>query len=206
MRDDFLRDSLPLLEKNTELYILWIERFPLYGIRELLTVCDRVYPDVSAFVYEYMCIRQLIIYFNCQKFYRRSVIEKCRLRFDENMDFGEDRLFNFRYLSDYRERILISSLIMFRYIQLSIDSISSINRLIFGESGDGDDVSDVLIVLGSRNCEYKIRRTLEIGRRHQGVLYIVAKFTRQNMEFYALILELRKTVRLRGVEKWDDKE
>lgn len=125
MRDGFLRDSLPLLDKKTELYIFGIERLPLSGIRELWTVCDRVYPGVSAFADEYVRIRQLMIYSNCNKFYRRSVIEKCRLRFDESMDFGEDRLFNFRYLSGCRGRILTSSLIMLRYIQRSVNSMSS---------------------------------------------------------------------------------
>lgn len=239
MRDGFLRDSLPLLDAGTDLYIFGIERFPLSGVRELWTVHDKIYPDASAFADEYVRVRQLLVYSNCNKFYRRSVIEEHRLRFDEGMDFGEDRMFNFRYLSNCRGRIVTSSLIMLRYIQRSTDSMSSkhipryfscvrnlheakmdcflslstgttegekrdflaydilrevektlarfehhpeekaenlpeINRLVFGESDDDDAPPDILLVLGSSLCEYKIRRAFEIGRHHPGVLYIVS--------------------------------
>lgn len=294
MRDGFLQESLPLLDMGTDLYVFGIERVPLSGVRELWTVRDQLYPDASAFADEYVRIRQLMVYSNCNKFYRRSVIEQCRLRFDETIDFGEDRLFNFRYLSYCRGRIMTSSLIMLHYIQRSTQSLSSkhipgyfsrvlrlheakmncfltlstgtteaekrdfiaydisremektldrfalhpeekaenlpaINRLVFGESEEGDDTPEVLIVLGSNRCEYKIRRAWEIGRRHPGIQYIVsggnisaygdmteaeymaswlmehgvsasniclenrANFTKQNLEFSALILHtLRK--------------
>lgn len=125
MRDGFLRDSLPLLDAGTDLYIFGIERFPLSGVRELWTVHDKIYPDASAFADEYVRVRQLLVYSNCNKFYRRSVIEAHRLRFDESMDFGEDRMFNFRYLSNCRGRIVTSSLIMLHYIQRSGGSMSS---------------------------------------------------------------------------------
>ncbi|MER2150574.1 MAG: glycosyltransferase [Candidatus Limivicinus sp.] len=239
MRDGFLRDSLPLLEEGTDLYIFGIERVLLSGMRELWTVRDKVYPDVSAFADEYIRIRQLMVYSNCNKFYRRSVIEEQYLRFDEGMSFGEDRMFNFRFLSCCRGRILTSALIMFHYIQRSVGSMSSkhipgyfscvsrlheakmdcilplstgtteeekldfiaydvsreiertlarfeehpeekeenlpaINRIVFGGSDDSDEPLDIIVVLGSRLCEYKIRRTWEIGQRHPGVLYIVS--------------------------------
>ena len=239
MRDGFLRDSLPLLEEGTDLYIFGIERVLLSGVRELWTVRDKVYPDVSAFADEYIRIRQLMVYSNCNKFYRRSVIEEQYLRFDEGMSFGEDRMFNFRFLSCCRGRILTSALIMFHYIQRSVGSMSSkhipgyfscvsrlheakmdcilplstgtteeekldfiaydvsreiertlarfeehpeekeenlpaINRIVFGGSDDSDEPLDIIVVLGSRLCEYKIRRAWEIGQRHPGVLYIVS--------------------------------
>ena len=239
MRDGFLRDSLPLLDGKTDLYIFGIERILLSGIREFWTIQDRIYPGASAFADEYIRIRQLLIYSNCNKFYRRSVIEQLQLRFDENTGFGEDRLFNYRYLSGCRGRILTSSLIMLHYIQRNTESMSSkhipdyfarvlclhqakvdcflslskdttpeekldfiayditremkktldrfklypeekaenlpaINRLVFGESDEPEDKPDVLVVLGSRSCEYKIRRAWEIGQRHPGILYIVS--------------------------------
>ena len=124
MRDGFLCDSLPLLDEGTDLYIFGIERIPLSDVRELWSLNDRVYPDVSAFADEYVRIRQLLVYSNCNKFYRRTVIEGYHLRFAENMDFGEDRMFNFRYLSCCRGRILTSSHIMLHYIQRSTDSMS----------------------------------------------------------------------------------
>jgi len=239
MRRGFLQESLPLLDEGTDLYIFGIERISLSGVREFWTVRDRLYPDASAFADEYVRIRQLMIYSNCNKFYRRSVIERCRLRFDESMVFGEDRLFNFRYLTICHGHVLTSSLIMLHYIQRSADSMSSkhipgyfscvrrlheakmdcilalstgtteaetrdfiaydisreiekamdrfalhpeekaenlpaINQLIFGESDDDDEALDILVVLGSSLCEYKIRRAWEIGQRHPGILYIVS--------------------------------
>ncbi len=239
MREGFLRESLPLLDEDTDLYIFGIERLPLSGVRELWTVRDRLYPDASVFADEYVRIRQLMVYSNCNKFYRRSVIEEHCLRFDESMSFGEDRMFNFCYLSYCSGRILTSSLIMLHYIQRSADSISSrhipnyfsvvrrlhkakmdcflalstgtteeekrdfiaydisrevektldrfvlypeeklenmpaINRLVFGESDDSSEPLDILIVLGSSRCDYKIRRAWEVGRRNPGILYIVS--------------------------------
>jgi uncharacterized SAM-binding protein YcdF (DUF218 family) len=130
MRDGFLRESLPLLDEGTDLYIFGIERIPLSGIRELWTVRDMVYPDVSAFADEYVRIRQLMIYSNCNKFYRRSVIEQARLRFEEGVDFGEDRLFNYGYLrllekQDIHPAVITSALVMLRYIQRDRPSQSS---------------------------------------------------------------------------------
>ena len=239
MREGFLSESLPLLDDRTDLYIFGIERIPLSGSRELWEVRDRVYPDVSAFADEYIRVRSLLIYSNCNKFYRRSIIEQLRLRFDEDKDFGEDRLFNYRYLPGCRGQIRTSSLIMLRYIQRSACSMSSrhipsyfscvrllhkaktdcflslsgntddeekrnfiasdfscevrntlarfaqhpeekaenlpaINRIVFGETDDGSGPLDVLVVLGSSRCEYKIRRAFEIGRRHPGMIYIVS--------------------------------
>lgn len=239
MRDGFLSDGLPLLKEGTDLYIFGIERVPLSGVRELWSLRDRVYPDVSAFADEYVRIRQLMIYSTCNKFYLRSVIEEQHLRFDEGIAFGEDRMFNFRYLPCCRGCILTSSLIMFHYIERSENSMSSkhipkyfaivsnlhkakmdcilslstgtteeekqdfiaydisrevertlnrfkqhpeekeenlpaINRIVFGENDDGDKPLDIIVVLGSSRCEYKINRAFEIGGRHPGVLYIVS--------------------------------
>jgi hypothetical protein len=239
MRDGFLDDSLPLLKEGIDLYIFGIERVQFSGLREFWSVHDRVYPDVSAFADEYIRIRQLMFYSSCNKFYRRSILEEQHIRFDEDMAFGEDRMFNFHYLPCCRGGILSSSLIMFHYIQRSCDSMSSkhipgyfasvsrlhkakmdcilslstgtteeekldfiaydisrevektlnrfdqhpeekaenlpaINSLIFGETDECDKPLDIIVVLGSRNCEYKIRRALEIGKRHPDVVYIVS--------------------------------
>ena len=54
------------------------------------------------------------------------------------------------------------------------ENLPEINRLVFGESDDSNEQLDILVVLGSSRCEYKIRRAWEIGQQHPGVLYIVS--------------------------------
>lgn len=238
LQEGFLAHSLPMLSRDADLYIFGIERIPLSGIREYWTVQDRVYPDASAFADEYVRIRQLLIYSNCNKFYRMHVIDQMGLRFTEDIAFGEDRLFNFQYLTACGG-VVTSSEIMLQYIQRGDQSMSSrhisayfslvrslheakmdcilrlsrgttetekldfiaydvsreiektlerfarhpeekeenlpaINRIIFGTPCDAERPIDVLVVLGSRNCGYKIRRALEIGARNPGVKYIVS--------------------------------
>ena len=95
MKEGFLEKSLPLTESGADLYIFGIERSLLSGNRELWAVNNNVYPEVSDFADDYIRVRKLLVYSNCNKFYRRSVIEKQGVRFDETSVFGEDRLFNF---------------------------------------------------------------------------------------------------------------
>lgn len=123
IRGGFLEDSRRLLETGADLYIFGIERVLMNGDSELWTVKDMIYPAISAFADDYIRKRNLMIYSNCNKFYKRSIIEKSGLCFDENIGFGEDRLFNFRYLAEC-DRIVTSSLIMLRYIQRCAGSMS----------------------------------------------------------------------------------
>ena len=122
LEQGFLQKSLPLLEKQAGLYILGIERIHLEGNNEFWTVADRSYDSVSDFADAYIRTRHLLIYSNCNKFYRRSVMEQAHLRFEEGLDFGEDRLFNYGYLrllegQDLHPTVITSSLVMLRYIQ-----------------------------------------------------------------------------------------
>lgn len=54
------------------------------------------------------------------------------------------------------------------------ENLPSVNRLVFGGPWDEDAAVDLLLVLGSRNCGYKIEKALEIGRRNPGARYIVS--------------------------------
>ena len=123
LRDGFLEKALPLTESAADLYIFEIEWHPLSGMNEIWSVDDRVYPDVSAFADEYIRVRKLMIYSNCNKFYRRSVIEKLNLRFEEQVAFGEDRLFNYKFLKGCG-KVVTSSFIMLEYMQRSFSSQS----------------------------------------------------------------------------------
>ena len=137
LAEHFLEKALPLLmpEEHTDsqdsmdaskvdLFIFGIERIFLSGSKECWSVPSGFYPTVSDFADEYIRTRALLIYSNCNKFYRRSVIEKLSLNFQETLSFGEDRLFNYRFLTGCRA-VCTSSLIMLHYIQRSKDSMST---------------------------------------------------------------------------------
>ena len=124
LRAGFFAESLPLLAQGADLYIFGIERVPLAGDPEAWTVEDRVFPDASAFADAYVRTRRMLIYSNCNKFYRRRLIEAQGLRFAEDVSFGEDRLFNYRFLQGCGS-IVTSGILMLRYLQRSLDSLSS---------------------------------------------------------------------------------
>ena len=131
LREGFLQQSRPMLLKKAALCIFGIERVFLSGNSEFWTVADRVYDSPSDFADEYIRTRKLLIYSNCNKFYRRKIIEDAQLRFEEGVSFGEDRLFNYRYITECGSiradsaEIITSSLIMLRYLQRSGESMST---------------------------------------------------------------------------------
>ncbi|MBQ3426432.1 MAG: glycosyltransferase family 2 protein [Clostridia bacterium] len=124
IRDGFFAESRKLLKMDADLYIFGIERVLMNGNSEFWTVKDKVYPDISAFADDYIRKRNLMIYSNCNKFYKRKIIEEFGICFDEDIEFGEDRLFNFRYIAGC-DRIVTSSLVMLRYIQRCVGSMSA---------------------------------------------------------------------------------
>lgn len=244
MRDQFLIKSRDLLEERAGLYIFGIEKISHSGDSELWTVQDRKFDSVSDFADEYIRSRQLLVYSICNKFYRRSVIEESELLFDETVTYGEDRLFNYSYLTllGQEEKVLpviTSSIIMLKYIRRSMGAITArhvpnffrqvmelheakmhcflelshgttdeerwdfeaydicraidktierferhpeekeenlprINKLAFGGPYDINAPVDVIIILGSNNCGYKVDAALDIGSRNPGVKYIVS--------------------------------
>ncbi len=54
------------------------------------------------------------------------------------------------------------------------ENLPSVNRLVFHGPWDEDAAVDILLVLGSENCGYKIEEALEIGKKNSGVRYIVS--------------------------------
>lgn len=129
LQDDFLINSRKLLNEDAGLYIFGIERVKLDGSTQISSLADKRFENVSDFADEYIRVRQLLIYSNCNKFYRRSIIDETELRFTEGMDYGEDRLFNFKYLESLdgaaRGNVITSSIMMLRYIQRNVKSLST---------------------------------------------------------------------------------
>ena len=124
MKPGFLAQSRDLMEQDFDLCIFGIERVPMQGSAELWTVADAVYPSASAFADTYIRTRSLMVYSNCNKFYRKAIIDASGLRFAEGVEFGEDRLFNYAFIRECG-RIRTSSLVMLTYLQRSMDSQSS---------------------------------------------------------------------------------
>ena len=124
LQEHFLEKALPLCAQGADLLIFGIERVFLTGQSEFWTVPDRLYPTVSVFADEYIRTRAMLIYSNCNKFYRRSVIEALSLHFSEGVSFGEDRLFNYRFLTGCGA-VVTSDQVMLRYLQRSMESQSS---------------------------------------------------------------------------------
>jgi hypothetical protein len=238
--DGFLEQSRELLERKRDLYIFAIKRIPLSGSSVLRTLPQRDYPDAGAFADEYIRTKRGLIYSNCNKFYRKSIIERLGLRFDEGTDFGEDRLFNYKYLAACGS-ITTSPLVMLNYIQRDRESMSEryiphyfekvtelhkakvrcflslstktshqeqtdfvtddflweikqtidrfpkhpdektenlplINRLVFGDEQDErtENAPDLILVLGSRNCEYRIEHAYRFGSKKESQRYLVS--------------------------------
>lgn len=268
MKAGFIDKTRHLAEKGADMCIFGIERIPLKGDHEVWGVDDYTYSNTSDFADTYIRKRNLMIYSNCNKFYRKEIIDKLDLRFREGVAFGEDRVFNYDFLkgcalfgcpsdvskeqiafkaqdhSDYPEAgkrglIITSEEIMISYIQRNLHSQSSkhvknffqhvmslheakmdcmlklshgttkkerarfkaydlareteitlerfldhpceieeniphINELVFTELNESATNIDVLIVMGSRCCDYKISKALEIGAANPGMIYIVS--------------------------------
>lgn len=130
LQNGFLKQSRPLLSQEADLYIFGIERVYLNGDSERWQVRDHAYATVSDFADDYIRTRKLLIYSNCNKFYRKGIIDALGLRFEEGVTFGEDRLFNYGYLMGCRRApgrgagIITSPMTMLRYLQRSEISMS----------------------------------------------------------------------------------
>ena len=120
----FIKKSLELIKSDADLYIFGIERFPIHGEGEVWSVEDNVYDNNIAFADTYIR-RNLMVYSNCNKFYKRCIIDSVNLRFKEGYGFGEDRLFNYDYIRLCPGKIVTSSILQLRYLQRSEVSMSS---------------------------------------------------------------------------------
>ncbi len=124
LRKGFLSEGRELLLRNPDMVIFGFERIFLDGRRQILSVRNRMFTDVSSFADEYIRTREMLIYSACNKFYRKKIIDRFNIRFDTDVEFGEDRLFNYSFIKK-AGLIFTSETIMFNYMQRSLDSMSS---------------------------------------------------------------------------------
>ncbi len=267
------------------------------GVRENWTVKNKIYSSISDFADAYIRYRNLMIYSNCNKFYRKEIIDKMRLRFREGIEFGEDRLFNYDFLkgcalfgrvsetveqdtttkTEERERspfpdarkrgyIISFDATMISYLRRRSDSQStkyvknfynhalqlheakvdcmfqlskgttaqeriefraydiarvidntlrrfsshpqeveenlrSINNFVFGDTSSISNAVNVLIVLGSQNCEYKVKKALEIGSDNSQVIYIVSGGNPHKDKVYTEAEFMAEYLRKHGIDE-----
>ena len=237
LHDGFLQKSRAWFGRDVDLAVFAFDRIE-NGVATRLPLQPRIYESPSAFADHYLVDRHLLVYSQCNKFYRRSVIDRGALRFDESVEFGEDRLFNFAFIAKCG-RIATSPNCMFDYICRGGDSMSTrhlpdfasklmalhdakmktflglaqtvsaderrsfvqydlsrvveeavahftahpeeipeslpvVNRIVFGDFTDDGSPMDALVVLGSRNCQYRVEKALEVGGRNPETVYVVS--------------------------------
>lgn len=237
MSEGFLRICNELLNKEKDLYIFGLKRIE-NGKEEYWTVKDKEYNECFEFADEYIKKGHLLIYSNCNKIYKRKIIKDSGIFFDEEIHFGEDRLFNYDYLR-HCKTIITSSIIKHDYVKrnkisqstkhydnyfsialrlhkekikcfvdlsknVSADEISSfasedlikeiekiferfelhkdeeeenvglINEIVFEKTDSMSDEVGILIILGSRNCGYKVEKALELGKEKPYINYIAS--------------------------------
>ena len=229
LHDGFLAKSSNWLEQDVDLVVFAFDRVE-NGVATRLPLQPKVYDSPAQFADHYIVDRHPLVYSQCNKFYRKSVIDRWGIRFEESVEFGEDRLFNFRFIEKCG-RIATSPDCMFDYICRGGDSMSTrrlpdfarklmalhdakmktflglaetvsdeqrrafvqydlsrvveeavghfmahpeeiaeslpvVNRIVFGDFVDCKESFDVLIVLGSLNCQYRAEKALEVARRN----------------------------------------
>lgn len=237
MCENFFSDCKKYFESNADLYIFGIKRFE-GDVIKYWQVEEKKYNPISEFADEYIVNRHLLVYSNTNKFYKYSIIKEHKMQFDEMIEFGEDRLFNFQYLRycndvitspiykiDYVKRSDISLSTKFHkhYFDIALkihkekikcfldlsknvskddkisfvaydighefektisrlaynkeeetESVNGMNQFIFEEDDAIKDELDVILVLGSNNCGYRIDKALEIGKGKPLTKYIVS--------------------------------
>lgn len=71
--------------------------------RRTLEIADQVYPDNKHFLTDLVNGKRLLLYSAANKFYKRSTLDRHSIRFSEEVEFGEDRLFNINFLRHARQ-------------------------------------------------------------------------------------------------------
>ena len=123
MCPNFFNDCIKYFENNADLYIFGIKRFEDGDIK-YWQVNDKIYNSNNEFADEYILNRHLLVYSNTNKFYKLDLIKKYNLLFDETIEFGEDRLFNFDYIR-HCQKIVTSNIYKIEYIKRSEVSLST---------------------------------------------------------------------------------
>ena len=121
--EDFFYKTIDLLDLDKDLYIFSIKRYEDDKVIDW-QIDDKNYDSNHEFADNYIKTRKALIYPNWNKFYKSSIIRDNNIKFDESIEFGEDRLFNYDYLR-HCETIVTSSIFKNEYIKRTDNSLST---------------------------------------------------------------------------------
>lgn len=82
---------------------------------EAWTIPQLHFTSGAAVAQYYIKEHKLLLYSNCNKLYRRSILTAQQIRFDESLEFGEDRVFNYAYLQQVKEVVTTDKCCYFYY-------------------------------------------------------------------------------------------
>lgn len=124
---DMLAEALALFERTAcDLVIFSMRYLDATGesvVERTRVLENRVYASPVEMAEEMMRRGGLLIYSAGNKFYRRDLLERHRVRFEEGLSFGEDRLFNYAYLRRCGV-VVTSSRIVYDYYSRGTPSLS----------------------------------------------------------------------------------
>lgn len=107
----------------------------VYGIQNLIhtngiiingetwALQDKIFISSGALADEYIRQGGMLMYSNCNKFYRNDLINRYQIKFEQQVNFGEDRLFNWDYLK-YCNSIRTLDHCLYQYHHRKRDSLS----------------------------------------------------------------------------------
>ncbi len=124
MIESNLEKYIEEMKTEADLYIYGFVREYLSGEKALFTPEDHFFDPISDLGDELIRGKSYYTYSNCNKLYKRSLIDKLSLRFEQKTSFGEDRLFNYTYMPAC-QTISTHSRLTFRYIERSKESMST---------------------------------------------------------------------------------
>ncbi len=131
--DDWIeQDYLEMMKKKwdcirCDLVVSGIERnFP--SKTEYLVTDDRQFTiETSNADFFHELVLSKLIYGPCNKFYSRKVIQDNNIVFPSNLDYGEDRLFNYKYLK-HTNTVATTAYCGYHYVMGNEESLSSKKR------------------------------------------------------------------------------
>lgn len=91
---------------------------------DVWTIPDMCFESPESLALYYVKNHKLLLYSNCNKLYSSKIIKENKLSFDENLDFGEDRVFNYYYLRCAKQVKTLSACFYF-YYHRNRDSLST---------------------------------------------------------------------------------